>query len=44
VHLEGARKPAIIPVTGLSPRPGDDAMARGHSLDLRWNALLNEFP
>src|SRR5438477_11409138 len=28
---------------GPKPRPGDHAMPRGHILDLRWNALLNEF-
>src|SRR6202162_5223467 len=28
---------------GREPRPGAYAMSRGHTLDLRWNALLREF-
>src|SRR5512135_1609449 len=28
---------------GPRPRPGVYAMPRGHILDLRWNALLNDF-
>src|SRR3954470_12823960 len=28
---------------GPRPRPGDHAMPRGQTLDLRWNALLNDF-
>ena len=28
---------------GAEPRPGVFAMPRGHTLDLRWNALLSEF-
>jgi DNA replication protein DnaC len=32
-----------FPCRGPQPRPGDHAMPRGHILDLRWNALLNDF-